>query len=313
MGSLPLVLIALALAGVVVFVVQKLVAGTRQVRVADRIADIREAAPRRLSPIEEELQRSFWVRIVVPALQRGGNAAMRLAPGQALAQTRMKLERAGSPAHLSVPTFIIIRGLSLLAGLIGSIWLFSFLKSELQMRMMVSSVTLLVGILTPDYLLTSAAKKRALIIRKSLPDIIDLLVVSTEAGTGLDGALSEVVRRKTGPMPQEFGRVLTEVRLGKRRRDAWDDMAERVDVSEMKMLVAALHQAEQLGVSIANTLRAQSDSLRTKKSLRVRTVAATLSVKMLFPLIFFIFPTLFIIVIGPGVLSMQAGMRLSGQ
>ena len=297
----------------VAVVVASFVAESRRVRVTERVTEIRDAAPRRLSPIEEELQRSFYVRIIGPALQRFGNAAMRLAPGQALAQTRMKLERAGSPAHLSVPTFIILRGLSLMFGLVGGVWLFSFMQSDLQMRLMVSSVTILVGMLLPDYLLTSAATKRATIIRKSLPDIIDLLVVSTEAGTGLDGALAEVVRRKTGPMPQEFGRVLVEVRLGKRRRDAWDDMAERVNVPEMKMLVAALHQAEQLGVSIANTLRAQSDSLRTKKSLRVRTVAATLSVKMLFPLIFFIFPTLFIIVIGPGVLSMQAGMRASGQ
>ena len=299
--------------GAVTVLVASFVAESRRVRVTERISEIREAAPRRLSPIEEELQRSFYVRIVAPTLQRLGNALMRLAPGQALAQTRMKLERAGSPAHLTVPTFIILRALSLLFGLVVGIWLFSFLHADLRMRLLASSVTILAGMMLPEYMLSSAAQKRSLIIRKSLPDLIDLLVVSTEAGTGLDGALAEVVRRKTGPMPQEFGRVLIEVRLGKRRQDAWDDMAERVNVPEMKMLVAALHQAEQLGVSIANTLRAQSDSLRTKKSLRVRTVAATLSVKMLFPLIFFIFPTLFIIVIGPGVLSMQANMRLSGQ
>jgi tight adherence protein C len=308
-----ILLIIVLLFGAVTVLVTSLVAESRRVRVSERISVIKEAAPRRLSPIEEELQRSFYVRIIAPALQNAANVVMRLAPGQALAQTRMKLERAGSPSHLTVPTFIVIRAISMIVGLVAGVWLFSFLHGEIQMRMLASSVTILAGLLLPDYMLSSAAQKRSLIIRKSLPDIIDLLVVSTEAGTGLDGALAEVVRRKSGPMPQEFARVLTEVRLGKRRRDAWDDMAERVNVSEMKMLVAALHQAEQLGVSIANTLRAQSDSLRTKKSLRVRTVAATLSVKMLFPLIFFIFPTLFIIVIGPGVLSMQAGMRLAGQ
>ena len=107
-------------------------------------------------------------------------------------------------------------------------------------------------------------------------------------------------------------RVLAEMRLGKSRQQAWQDMAKRVDLDELRMLVAALRQAEQLGVSIAKTLRTQADSLRTQRSLRVRQIAASLAIKMLFPLIFFILPALFITVLGPGLISIMSGFKNAG-
>jgi tight adherence protein C len=307
-----ILLIIILVFGAISVLVAGFAASSRRMRVSERISEVRGAVvPQRLTPLEEELQRSFYTRIITPILQRVGTLIMRLAPGQALAQSRMKLERAGS--RMPVPTFIVLRTISAVIGCVAAVYVFGFAHSELKMRLLYAAGLLVVGMMLPEYLLSSATQKRKGLVRKALPDIIDLLVVSTEAGAGLDGALQEVVRRKTGPLSEEFRRVLTEVRLGKRRRDAWHDMAERVDTEELRMLVSALHQAEQLGVSIANTLRAQSDALRTKKSLRIRTLAATLSVKMLFPLIFFIFPTLFIVVIGPGALAMAENMRGFGQ
>ena len=138
-----------------------------------------------------------------------------------------------------------------------------------------------------------------------LPDTLDLLVVSAEAGMGLDGALAEVVQRKEGPLVDEFERALVEIRLGKRRRDAWQDLADRAQAEELPARVAALYQAEELGVSIAKALRAHSDALRGKRSMKIREQAAVLGTKMLFPLIFCIFPALFVIIMGPGVISMK--------
>ena len=165
------------------------------------------------------------------------------------------------------------------------------------------------GALAPTHILDGMIKARQYQIRKTMPDLIDLLVVSAEAGTGLDGALAEVVRRKEGPMPDEFARVLAEVRLGKRRQEAWADLAVRCGVDDVRNLVAALQQAEELGVSIGNTLRAQSDAIRTARSMRIKASAATLSVKMLFPLIFCIFPALFVVVLGPGLLSIDEAFK----
>jgi tight adherence protein C len=117
--------------------------------------------------------------------------------------------------------------------------------------------------------------------------------------------LAEVVLRKDGPLVDEFERALLEIRLGKRRREAWQDMADRAQVEELTALVAALYQAEELGVSIAKALRAHSDALRSKRSMKIREQAAVLGTKLLFPLIFCIFPAIFVIIMGPGVLSMK--------
>jgi len=174
-----------------------------------------------------------------------------------------------------------------------------------MMRMLVPLLLLFMASMMPDYLLGSRIKARQTAIRKALPDTLDLLVVSAEAGMGLDGALAEVVLRKEGPLVDEFERALLEIRLGKRRREAWQDMADRAQVEELTALVAALYQAEELGVSIAKALRAHSDALRSKRSMKIREQAAVLGTKLLFPLIFCIFPALFVIIMGPGILSMK--------
>ncbi len=284
---------------------------SRAVRVRDRIRRIQ--APTQLlvgSPLAQELQRSFYERAVVPVMSRAGNYILRLTPGGAVDGTRRKLESAGSPAALGPATFMVLRAIALAAGIMVALAVFTLWREGATIhRFGVALLALVGGFVMPDFMLESSIKARQYQITKSMPDIIDLLVVSAEAGTGLDGALAEVVHRKKGPLPDEFDRVLTELRLGKRRQEAWQDMAARCGVDDLKNLVAALHQAEELGVSIANTLRAQSDSLRTRRSMRIRTAAALLSTKMLFPLIFCIFPSLFVVVLGPGLMTIDKAMK----
>lgn len=284
---------------------------SRAVRVRDRIRRI-QAPPQLVmgSPIEQELQRSFYERALAPVLGKFGNVVLLLTPGGAVENTRKKLETAGNPASLDPATFMVLRAIALAIGIMGALAVITVWRDVVPLQKYAcAGFAMIAGLMIPDYMLDSTIRGRQYTITKSMPDIIDLLVVSAEAGTGLDGALAEVVRRKKGPLPDEFDRVLTEIRLGKRRNEAWQDMADRCGVEDLRNLVAALHQAEELGVSIANTLRSQSDSLRTRRSMRIRTAAATLSTKMLFPLIFCIFPSLFVVVLGPGLMSIDKAMK----
>jgi tight adherence protein C len=261
----------------------------------------------------DELALPFHKRVLAPMLAKLARRIGSLAPAEALENARIELERAGNPAGLNAHSFVALRMFSVLAGLVMAVWVYrspAFAGSSLQMPL--AGFFLIAGVLGPQYLLQKNIEARHAQIRKALPDVIDLLVVSVEAGAGLDGALAEVCQRKKGPLPDEFARLLGEIRVGKTRRQAWQDMAQRVGEDNLSALVAALTQAEELGVSIAKALRTQSDSLRTRRSLQIREVAAALPVKLLFPLIFFIFPALFVILLGPGLLSMTQVLGVLG-
>ncbi len=303
--------------GVLVFAaIAVLIAGfateSHAVRIQERVEDVQQRSRVVVegTQLDTELSKSIGQRLILPGLQRVRNQVMQLAPSRAVAAARNKLDRAGSPGGLTVGSFLTLRVIAFIAGLIAAGALFILWPTPMLVhRVFGGGLLALLGILGPDYYLDMKIKGRQYTIRKSLPDAIDLLVVSAEAGTGLDGALAVVIKRKEGPLVDEFSRVLAEMRLGKSRQQAWEDMANRVDLDELRMLVAALRQAEQLGVSIAKTLRSQADSLRTQRSLRVRQIAASLAIKMLFPLIFFILPALFITVLGPGLMTVMSSFK----
>ncbi len=285
------------------------------VRISERVEQVQQRSRVVMegTQLDTELSKSIGERLIVPSLQRVRDQVMQLMPSQAKATARDKLDRAGSPSGLTVGSFLTLRFIFVLGGLTAAGALFVLWPTPVLLhRLFGSGLLVVLGILGPDYYLDMKIRGRQYTIRKSLPDAIDLLVVSAEAGTGLDGALAVVIKRKEGPLVDEFSRVLAEMRLGKSRQEAWHDMANRVDLDELRMLVAALRQAEELGVSIAKTLRSQADSLRTQRSLRVRQIAASLAIKMLFPLIFFILPALFITVLGPGLMSVMSGFKELG-
>ncbi len=285
------------------------------VRVSERVEEVQQRSQvvMKGTKLDAELSKSIGERLIIPGLRHVRDRVLQLMPSQAVIAARDKLDRAGSPAGLTVSTFLTLRFIAFIGGLVAAGALFVLWPTPVLLhRVFGSGLLALVGILGPDYYLDGKIRSRQYTIRKSLPDVIDLLVVSAEAGTGLDGALAVVIKRKEGPLVDEFNRVLAEMRLGKSRQQAWEDMATRVDLDELRMLVAALRQAEQLGVSIAKTLRTQADALRTQRSLRVRQIAASLSIKMLFPLIFFILPALFITVLGPGLMTVMSGFKELG-
>lgn len=308
MGMLIGLIALLVFIGVLVLLAS-LMADERRLRVQERVQQLQKRAR---SPLAEELAMPFHERILLPVLNRLLNSVGALAPREALENARVELERAGRPGGLTAQSFITLRIFSIAAGLSTAVWIFKAGLLSDSLRLPAAVLALIVGVLAPQYFLQKSIQARHNQIRKALPDIIDLLVVSVEAGAGLDGALAEVVSRKQGPLPDEFNRLLGEVRVGKTRKQAWQDMSDRVDEENLTSLVASLAQAEQLGVSIAKALRTQADSLRTRRSLQIREVAAALPVKMLFPLIFFIFPALFVVLLGPGLLSMTSVLGALG-
>jgi tight adherence protein C len=174
-----------------------------------------------------------------------------------------------------------------------------------------------IGYLAPDFWLGRKISTRQAAIKKGLPDVLDLLVICVEAGLSLDQATARTAQELNKAQPElsdELGIVALEQRAGRARSDAWKHLAERTDVDEVRNLVSMLVQAEQFGTSIGKTLRVHSDTLRTKRVQEVEEKAAKLSVKLLFPLVLFIFPSLFVVVLGPAVLVMVDSFKtLFGQ
>lgn len=163
-------------------------------------------------------------------------------------------------------------------------------------------VALGIGYLMPDFWLGHEITKRQTCIRRGLPDVLDLLIICIEAGLGLDQALArsvEELRRSQPAISDELGIVVLEQRAGRPRTDAWRHMAERTDLDVIRNLVTMLVQSEQFGTSIAKTLRIQSDTLRTQRAQQVEELAAKTTVKLIFPLVLFIFPCLFLVMVGP--------------
>ena len=162
----------------------------------------------------------------------------------------------------------------------------------------------LVGFLIPGAMEAHKKSAREIAIRKALPDMLDLLTMSVEAGLGFDRALAKVIEGKTGPLVDEFEIVLQEIRVGRARREALRDLGERVKMPEVSRLIGAIIQAEQLGMGIAKSLRIQSEQLRLARRQRAEESAMKAPIKMLFPLILFIFPALFVVLLGPAIIQL---------
>ena len=167
----------------------------------------------------------------------------------------------------------------------------------------------MVGYFAPNLALYQMGYNRREQMRRELPDALDLLTISVEAGLAFDAALSQVARNTTGPLAEEFFRVLQEMQIGLGRADALRALGDRTDLPELRGFVTAMVQADSFGIPIASVLRVQAHEMRVKRSQRAEELAQKVPVKILFPLIFCILPTLFIIVMGPGVLTMMQSFR----
>ncbi len=248
------------------------------------------------------LEEPFLIRIFKPLISKVSKLANKLAPQQMRQQTELLLQLAGHPGKLSANEFLTIKfainlGLPTLA-------YFTLARANPASGLMIVVASFILGLIMPDFILKRQVTARQQKIADGLPDNLDLLTVSVEAGLGFDQALLKVVEKTTGPLADEFKHMLHEMRIGKPRRDALRELAVRTGVDDLQTFVAAVVQADQLGVSIGNVLRIQSQQLRQKRRLSAEEKAQKAPVKMLIPMILFIFPSLFIILLGPGVLQM---------
>jgi tight adherence protein C len=155
----------------------------------------------------------------------------------------------------------------------------------------------------PGAQVSTMAAKRQRAIQRQLPDVMDLLTISVEAGLGFDAALSQVTKNVPGPLAEEIGRLLQEIQIGSSRAEAFRHLGERTNVAELQSFTLSMIQADLFGVSIANVLRAQSTELRQKRRHRAEELAQKIPVKLLFPMIFLVLPALFVIILGPGAIK----------
>lgn len=302
MGLLPLV-IAVLLGGAVILVFVGLAIPRSSDQVQARLAQY-GTRPRTLEEIE--LEQPFSERVIQPIFRGIASLLTRLTPGQSAEATERNLERAGRPFGWSSTEFLGARGVCailfavlpfLILGLTGTPWM---------QRLLFTALGGGLGFFLPILWLRQRISSRQNNVRKSLPDALDLLTICVEAGLGFDAALSRVVEKWDNDLSLEFARVITEMRMGKLRREALRDMAERVDVSDITAFVAAIIQADQLGVSISKVLRVQSDQMRLRRRQRAEEEAHRATIKILFPLAFLIFPSLFIVLLGPAVPNLIA-------
>lgn len=258
---------------------------------------------RRQQNLDDELSKPFFERIIRPILERLASTIGKSTPVKKKVSLQKKLMMAGNPLNLSPGEFLAIQYV-LTLGTASCAALFAIsLNSPPGFIIIGISLGAAVGLLLPDYYLKMLANKRKEEIQDNLPDVLDLMTVSVEAGLGFDAALVKVTEKIKGVISQEFSRVLQEIKMGKPRRDALRDLGNRSGVDDLIAFLGSIIQADQLGVSIGNVLRLQSEQMRLKRRQRAEEKAMKAPIKMLIPLILFIFPTIFIVVLGPAALQ----------
>ena len=210
---------------------------------------------------------------------------------------------AGNPGELRVADWLGIKAVSSIVFAVVFFLLFTFLLGTGGvLGMLLGVVGIAFGYIAPEFWLGRRVRGRQKAILLQIPDALDLLTISVRAGLGFDAALGKVVEKMVGPLTDEFRRALAEVRMGKARRDALRDIVPRTEVAPLTNFVGAIIQAEQLGVSISKVLQVQSEQLRIERRQRAEEMAAKAPIKMLFPLVGCIFPSLFVVILGPAII-----------
>jgi tight adherence protein C len=235
----------------------------------------------------------------LPVLGRA--VALRLSPASIAGSLQRRLDVAGNPRRWTPDRMLAAKGLGLMAGaLLGALGGLS--SPGLLVLCAVPGGA--AGFLLPDLLLFNAGQKRQAKLQRSLPDALDMLTVCVEAGLGFDGSLSQVARNAEGPVAAEFARALQEMQIGKTRTQALRAVADRTTVPELRSFVAALVQASDLGIPVAQVLREQSKEMRVRRRQQAEYRAQQVGVKITFPLILCLFPALIVIVVGPGLIEL---------
>ncbi len=298
----PELLIALLAAGAVLLITFGVAARPSEDAVQARLSQL-VVQPRTIE--EMELQRPFFDRIIRPTIQR--LAKSRRQEGSMIQRIDAKLEKAGYPGGLRGADWLGVKMMSLIGFAVLFFVIGALLLGSPIIGLFLAIVGAAVGYIAPEFWLGRKMKARSWSMVLQLPDALDLLTISVEAGLGCGAALAQVVEKMEGPLVDEFRQALAEVRMGRVRREALRDLATRADAQPVSNFIGAIVQAEQLGVPIAKVLQIQSNQLRIERRQRAEEAAAKAPVKMLFPMVGCIFPTIFIVILGPAVVTVMGG------
>ena len=302
LGGIAGVFLSLGLALTVIGV------ATRERRAVGRSLAALEALTTAPDVMVEELERPFSERVVEPLVARFTKLGRRLTPSDS-ARVQYRLDLAGNPVGWSVERIMALKVICFVAALVLSLVVTMLLGLSLVVTVVVCVGLGMLGYSAPNAVLYHKGSERSEKMQRDLPDALDLLTISVEAGLAFDAALSRVAKSTTGPLAEEFARVLQEMNIGMGRTDAMRALGERTAIPELKSFVTAMVQADAFGIPIGQVLRVQSTEMRTKRRQRAEEKAQKVPVKILFPLIFCILPTLFVAVMGPGVITMMEAFK----
>jgi len=292
----PILLVAVASCAALLYIGIR--STSNVISIEDRLAAFAEQ-PMTLEEIEMSLP--FKDRVLAPFSLRVARSVSRFTPRSNVESLRRKLREAGSPTNIGVSEFIGLRFV-LMGIMAGSFFLiFAITGASLVQLLLFPLVLGVVGYMIPGIWLDRKIKSRKKEIQSALPDAIDLLTISVEAGLGFDPALVRVAQKWDNQLTLEFRKLLHEMRVGASRRQAFRDMAERANVDELNIFIASIVQADQLGVSISKVLRVQSRQMRISRRQRAEAQAQKAPIKMLFPMVFLIFPAMYVVILGPAI------------
>jgi tight adherence protein C len=269
----------------------KMLRGVRTIEVAP--SDIRR----------RELAAPFLRRVLLPGLRDVGKFFRRLTPAGVVDRLSKEVVYAGSPIGWDAERIVAIKVVTIILGVAGAIVLGKVGGLSSFQIIVLALLGLFIGYYLPEWILRSKSGKRQGAMRRSLPDALDLLSITVEAGLGFDAAMARVARQAGGPLGEEMHRVLQEMQIGKSRSEALRDFGDRSNVPELKSFVLAMVQADIFGISIAKVLHVQANEMRIKRRQRAEEAAQKVPVKIIFPLILCIFPSLFVVLLGPAAIT----------
>jgi len=277
----------------------------QRTEVAERLKALDAVAANR-GPVDEDLAKPFVQRIIAPLSGSLADKITRLTPSAVRRMIEEKISIAGGFSGLTTDGFLLLCGCAAVAGamMVGALAAVSGAILSKIISLMIIGFS--VGLMLPLFLLNYKIAARKANIQRDLPDVLDMITISVEAGLAFDGALAKLSEKMKGVLVDEFGRMLQEMRIGVPRRSALHSLAKRCAVPDLSVFTASLIQADQLGVSIGNVLRIQSVVMREKRRQRAKEKAQMAPVKMLLPLVIFIFPAIFVILIGPAAINIIA-------
>jgi tight adherence protein C len=270
-----------------------------------RMADYHAPVQKR----EDDLKTPFSERVLQPAAAFAVGLVRRLMPAHYVEKLRHKMVLAGRGQPEDIDRFLVFRVLSVVA--VPVLWLVAWKMTSLTGLTLLAVIAFIgvAGAIGPDAWLNRVVEERRFAIRKKLPDVLDLLTISVEAGLGFEQAMARTVTMVPGPLSEEFSRMLGEMRAGASRADALAAMDERTELPELRSFILAMIQADTFGVSVGSILRNQAAEMRIRRQQLAQEQAQKAPVKMLFPMVFCIMPALFVVIAGPAVLGIFHAFR----